>query len=225
MTQQAIPSSLTSIPSEICASLLELSERELARRDSWFFLTHAVYTLDQHDGENPIKGFSTKPYLKYIQDQWHKESRLVVPKSRQMIMTWLFVALNLWFGMYSRGKLIFFQSKKEDDAIGDENAGTGLLGRAKFIYNHLPDHYKVPCEMVYNKIKFPETNSTIWAVPQGGDIIRQHTASSILSDEMAFQPEAEHAYTGALPTIKGGGRFTGISSANPGFFHYLVSNQ
>ena len=51
------------------------------------------------------------------------------------------------------------------------------------------------------------------------------TIYGIFSDEMAFQADAEDAYTGALPTIKGGGRFTGVSSANPGFFHYLCENK
>lgn len=200
-------------------------ELVLCSRDYWFFLTNAVYTLDQHDKENPIKRFPDKEYLKALSDLWFKESLLLVPKSRQMIITWLFVGLYLWEAMFHTGRLIFFQSKKEEDAVGDENSGTGPLGRAKFIYSHLAPQLKSRAEITYNKIKFLDTNSTIWAIPQGGDVIRQHTPSGILSDEMAFQFEAEKGFIAAKPALDKGARFTGVSSANPGYFQLLVEDE
>jgi len=49
--------------------------------------------------------------------------------------------------------------------------------------------------------------------------------SLIVSDEMAFQTDSEKAYMGALPSIRGGGKYVGISSANPGFFERMVKDQ
>jgi len=137
-----------------------------------------------------------------------------------MLMTWLFSGCYLWDTQFKQGRLNFFQSKKEEDA-------DRVIQRAWHIYTHQPAWIKqmFPAEYTYCHIKFKYGDSEIWGVPQGGDQIRSHTASGILSDEMAFQPDAEDAYGGALATIKGGGRFTGVSSANPGFFHYLVSNK
>lgn len=137
-----------------------------------------------------------------------------------MLMTWLFCACYLWDALLNEGRLVFFQSKKEEDA-------DRLIQRANFIYEHQPKWVQAlfPASYTFCHLKFYEGNSEIWGVPQGGDQIRSHTASGIFSDEMAFQPEAEDAYTGALPTVKGGGRFTGVSSANPGFFHYLIENK
>ncbi len=39
---------------------------------------------------------------------------------------------------------------------------------------------------------------------------------------MAFWKDAQKMYAGAYPTLEGGGRFTAISSAGPGFFKRLV---
>lgn len=151
---------------------------------------------------------------------WLEEQLLLVPKSRQLLMTWLFCACYLWDTMFNEARLNFFQSKKEEDA-------DRLIQRAYFIWERQPEWIRIlfPATYKFCHLKFPRGSSEIWGVPQGGDQIRSHTASGIFSDEMAFQPEAEDAYTGALPTVKGGGRFTGVSSANPGFFHYLVENK
>ncbi len=45
------------------------------------------------------------------------------------------------------------------------------------------------------------------------------------SDETAFQEEAEDAYTAAIPTIEGGGKYTMVSTAHPGFFEAMVFDK
>lgn len=179
-----------------------------------------VYTQDEHDSSVTAKKFPNKEYLKYICDVWFYSPLLLIPKSRQILMTWLFISCFLWDAQFKQNRLIFFQSKKEDDA-------DRLIQRAKFIYDNQPDWIKTlfPAEYSFCHLKFKRQKSEIWGVAQGGDQLRQYTSSGIFSDEMAFQSDAEDAYTGALPTIKGGGRFAGISSANPGFFQYLVERK
>lgn len=169
---------------------------------------------------NPKKKFPDKEYLRELCNLWYREPLLLVPKSRQILATWLFTACYLWDSQFYQNRLNFFQSKKEEDA-------DRLIQRAKFIYDNQPLWIKAlfPAEYTYCHLRFKYGSSEIWGVPQGGDQLRQYTASGIFSDEMAFQTEAEDAYTAAKPTINGGGRFTGVSSANPGFFHFLVSNK
>ena len=197
---------------------------ELARRDPWVFLTNFCLTLDSHDRNNPIKLFPNRIYLKQLTTLWLEHPLLVVAKSRQMLATWLFVCLYLWEAINHKGILIFLQSKREEDAIGNYNAATGLLGRTRFVLEHLPKELKPEYKTFANKIEFTKINSTIWAIPQGPDILRQHTASAILSDEMAFQYKAEETYTAAIPTIENGGKFTALSTANPGFFQKLFKD-
>lgn len=205
------------------------------RDNPYYFLTHWAFTLDTHDTNEPIKAFPEKEYIKIIVDIWLKNNLLLVPKSRQMMMSWLFIALYLWNTQFYHGKLNFFQSKKAEDA-------DDLIKRAKFIYDHEPKFLKRYIENnkfhelkvnpqhggqhTQGKMTFPDINSEIRGVPEGGDIVRMHTLSGILSDEMGFQPEAKAAYVAAKPTISSGGRFTGVSTAEDNtFFQELVFDK
>jgi hypothetical protein len=62
-------------------------------------------------------------------------------------------------------------------------------------------------------------------VPQGGDIIRQHTGSGLFIDEGAFQPDLEASIGAARPMISGGGRIDVVSSAEPGYFQDLAEDR
>lgn len=193
---------------------------EKARRDPMDFLRYWVWTNDQHDMESEggsIKPFPVdKPHIEPIVRLWQWNRLLVLVKSRQMLQTWLFVALNVWLAIFRRGSLIMLQSQREEDAIGDFVNGDGLLGRARFILDHMPgrDVFLPDYEPKHNQIKFTDRRSTMWAIPQGGNIIRQRTCTSILSDEAAFQPEMEDSYTASRPTIRGSGRAAYVTTAD-----------
>lgn len=190
--------------------------------DPYYFMTNWAYTLDTHDKDNPVKTFPEKKYIEILVKLWLKEPLLLLPKSRQMMMSWIFTCLYLWDTCFHEGRLTFFQSKREEDA-------NDLVKRAYFIWDKMPSFLKryyedgkfkeLKCnpqnrgQHVYCSMTFPDIHSEIRGIPQGGDIIRMHTASGILSDEMAFQPEAKAAYTAAKPTISSMGRFTGVSTA------------
>ncbi len=193
------------------------------REDPWEFLTSCVFTLDQADEAMPIKKFPAYPYLKLYCRIWQKEKRILVPKSRRMFMSWMNLGLFLWDTMWHVGRAQAFVSKKEDDA-------NELLKKCVFILEHIPPDI-VPPELipkwhhVFGKLSFEEINSNISGYPQGADQLRQFTLSGILADEMAFWSEAEAMYASSMPTLEGGGRFTGISSPAPGFFRRLVHDE
>ncbi len=223
--------------------LKKISEsRELQDVEWWqchdspyYFLINWAFTLDVHDPNNAIKTFPDKEYLRVLVDLWVKEPLLLIPKTRQMQMSWLFTTLYLWDTQFHHGRLTFFQSKKAEDA-------DDLVKRAKFVYDHEPKFlkryfidgkfYDLHVNPQHNgkhtegKMTFPEINSEIRGIPEGGDVIRMHTASGILEDEMAFQPEAKSAYTAAKPTISSKGRFTGLSTAEDNtFFEDMVFDK
>lgn len=205
---------------------------ERARRDPLHFLGDFVYTCDQHDTEHPIKRFpAERPHIVHLTRLWQDNPLLLLKKSRQMLVTWWAVAMSLWDGLFHRGRLWMLQSAREDDAIGDRVSGDGLQGRALFMLDHMPGRQWLCMEgrdwqiRDGNKIQVPAQNSTLWAIPQGAAIIRQRTASGVLSDEAAYQKEFADAYVAAMPCIRGGGRFVGVSSAHPGFFEELVEDR
>jgi hypothetical protein len=200
--------------------------------DPYYWLVNWARTLDVHDSVNPIKPFPDKEYIKILVELWLKTQLLLVPKSRQMLLSWLFTALYGWDTFFHNARMTFFQSKKAEDA-------DDILKRTKFIWDNMPKFlkryysngkfYELKCNPQHNgqhvsgKMVFPDINSEIRAIPEGGDVIRMHVASGILADEMAFQAEAKNAYTAAKPTISSKGRFTGISTAEHStFFEDLV---
>lgn len=202
------------------------SQWKVAMTHPLAFLELFVWTIDTHDKANPIKRFPSKrPHLTAMTQLWADNPLLVIVKSRQMLQTWLFTALALWDVLANRGRLIMLQSKTEREAVGDEYTGQGLLGRCKFILSQLPEWVVPEYYPKGTQVIFPTQNSTLWAIPQGSDIIRSYTAAGILSDECGVQDEFENAYTAAVPTIRGGGWFTALSTANPGFFERLYEDR
>ena len=191
------------------------------------FIFRYVFTMDPHDKKMPIKRFPYSEYTDKIIDTWLAEDMLLMVKSRQMMASWLFVALHLWDAMFHKGRMNFFVSKKEADAGFDNQLS--LLSRAKFIYDRLPESMKVKIKCITKpnpKMEFPELNSSILGMSQDSEGLRQYTASRILSDEMAFQERAEEAYIAMKPTLDGGGCLTGISTPNGrnNLFYYLVND-
>jgi hypothetical protein len=165
------------------------------------FIQH-VRTKDEHDEINPIKSFPDKPYIPYLFDLFTKkiQSIFFIAKSRQIMLTWLCCVYALWLAKSIPHRLIFLQSKKEEDAAnlvfsGGRTGKNWDTGRISFIEKHLP-----------------------WWLQEGADMIRSYTPSLVISDEAAFQPEFGSAYTAMLPIAKQGGMLIAISSANPGPF-------
>lgn len=194
-----------------------------AENDFFFFCLEFVMTIDEHDKNAPVKHLPMeKEYMKDLSFLFVNEMYLLIEKSRQMMVTWMACAYALWVAMFHEGKRVFIQSKKEKDA-------NATLDRVKFIYQHLPEKmkekYKVNEPMAYCKMQWGKRNSIIEAIPQGADVLRQYTASLIISDEMAFQERAEEAYIAARPTLTGGGQFIGISSPNFKEFFYRLSKD
>lgn len=201
----------------------EESRLKLVISDPWEFLK-IVRTHDPVDKVNPIKPFPVQlDYIYYYVRMWQKYPMILVPKSRRMKMTWTNICLYTWDSAFHIGRHNAIVSKKEDDS-------DDLVGKCEFILKNL-DFEKFPKEFVpkfektFNSLVFPELDSKIEGYPSGADQLRQYTFSGILADELAFWDDAQKMYSASIPTLEGGGRFTGVSSPAPGFFKKLVYDQ
>ena len=219
-----------------------LVEMERIRRSPVYWVENYAWTVDEHvrDGDNERPLYHGEPfidpasllpmrqldgsvddYLLYTAAMWWNEDLLCVPKSRQLRLTHLMVNLHGWLAMMYPGQRIAIQSKKEEDA----DATLKRLERSFEIMRAKAPLLKWPMpRFKYARCVFPN-GSIIMAVQQGAAAVRQYTYSAIFSDEMAFQFEAEDAYTAAIPTIEGGGKYTAVSSAHPGFFEQLCFDK
>jgi hypothetical protein len=165
--------------------------------------------------------------------EWWLETKMNLwEKSRQIMASWTFCALYLhdtqFISAVGGRRLNFIQSKKEEDS-------DALLRRCYFIYEHQEPWLKgmYPAEYSYCHLRFYRPGDRerklavgeLWAIPQGGDVLRQHTASGLFIDEAAFQPDLEASIRAAQPMLKGGGRIDCVSSAEPGYFQELCEDK
>lgn len=183
-----------------------------------------VRTRDEHATDaNSVRHFplrAEKPHIWHFLDRCRDEPLLIVEKSRQIMMTWAACLYCLWVAKFHDHKLVFVQSKKEEDAANLVYNKDPTVARISFMELCLTDELKsmdFTTSVSYGQMLFP-THSRIWAIPEGGEKIRSYTASVIFSDEFAYQPEAEQAWTAARPTVSGGGQFIALSSVRPGAY-------
>lgn len=197
-------------------------ELELARckADPWYFLTHWVQTENAQDKERPFQPFPNHLHLQVLTHHWMTERFLLVPKSRQMTVTWLFCGLYLWDAMFFPSRLTFFQNKKEDDAEAN-------LKRAFTMHSRLPAWMQEwqPIKQTYCNLSFPRSRSEIRGVPAGAHHVRGFTATGVFEDEMGFTEQCDEVLAAIKPALGKSGRFTGVSSATPSYFCELVFDR
>ncbi len=219
------------------------------------FDSQMLHTKDEHDMQNPSKPMPDEPCLRVLLDfmlvsgrlikpleakwaleggyseeflyQLHRAAIMFVEKSRQVMMTWLSCCYLLWRARSFKHQLILVQSKREDDAANLVFTKEPTMARISYMESNLPEPMRVvpwPKGGAYGHLYFPN-GSHIWAIAEGGSIVRSNTPSVVFSDEAAYQNEFDDAYTAALPAISGGGQGIFISSANPGPFCDLVEGD
>ena len=206
-----------------------MSDDELAARtvdawarDPWLFVRDACLTKDESDG-GKVKRFPDLSYLRHICGVWRDRKLLAIPKSRRMMLTWLMLALHLHLALFTPRAAIFVQSKKSEDSdyLIREN-------RMLFIYKNLPgwlSSFGLPAVQSKEFLVAFSNGSSVRAVSQGADQLRQYTATAVLCDEIAFWERARETWRALRPIVQGGGRVTLISSASPGFFKEVVHGE
>jgi hypothetical protein len=210
---------------------VQKSSSDRYRADPYRFLVECCWTLDQAsqqvrrfpdiDDSECTCEFHCKNYVQHVINRWLREKRLLVPKSRRVLVSWTMVALHCWLARFFPGSTIAFVSRKQ--GLNDSEGAAELVRRVKFIEEHIPVEVE-PIAFQYNfaRLKYPSISSEIIGVAQGADQLRQYTLTAIFADEMAYWELAHDTYSASIPTLEGGGRFTGVSSANPGFFKQAV---
>jgi hypothetical protein len=169
--------------------------------------------------------FNLLSYMPPIIEWWQREPVMLIEKSRDMMATWLAVTCYAWDTLFHRNKQNCFQSLTATKTCE-------AVQRVFFIWQNQPAflkrQHKVEFAATTTKsglLSIPSLGSEIIGLPRGADQIRQYHPSGVFSDEAAFQIEAGAMYQAIRPSIMNGGRYTAVSSANPGWFQMAAQDR
>jgi|TARA_Y100000310_G_scaffold84594_1_gene81509 hypothetical protein len=131
--------------------------------------------------------------------QSHKET--VIPKARQLGLSWLLAGYAVW-------KVLFSSASKGLILSQGETEAWEFLGKCKFIYHHLPDFIKeaFPMKHVESQevMDFHSHTSLLRALPSTEKAGRSTDASFVIRDECAYHPNAKQNFAAIGPTIDAG---------------------
>lgn len=168
------------------------------------FATQHCKTLDIETGE--VKRFPDYPYLnKFFIDNWIPRNEHL-EKSRQMLVSWAYMVLFLYDITFRKNWANFITSRKEflvDDG-GSLSTPNSLMGRVRFIWEHLPSYLQMPIEFSYLKIKNPITESFIIGESSNPNAGRSGTWRRALMDEAALIPKSESVFSSIIQACKNG---------------------
>lgn len=171
-----------------------------------------------------IRPFIIKPYMPPIVTAWLDTNLFALEKSRDMMATWLMVALATWDCFFHEGTQHIFQSETAPKTLELVKRASFMVERQPkwLVEMNPPDFSQGPNRS--GILLFPKFNSDILGFPQGPDQIRQYHPTGVFQDEAAFQDRALDAFQAIKPAIQEGGKFYAISSANPGWFESLCGD-
>ncbi|NQS97288.1 MAG: hypothetical protein HQ591_02430 [candidate division Zixibacteria bacterium] len=167
---------------------------------------------------HPLKGVTQFPDYRFLNETarsltMHKF--LLIPKSRQMMVSWIMCALTLFRAL--DGGLHLLLSKNQFSA--DE-----LLRRICFIFDHLPRKLRLGSSTRNRSELEISKRGRIISLPATEDAPRMHSPTSVFWDEMAFTPFSDKIWTALKPCLDNGASFVGVSTPNGsgGIFAELV---
>lgn len=206
-----------------------LIKQELKRREIWMkcaervasfdagpmlWLTQHTATEDLHwlqKGTPPVAPFPVKEYLRVTMQYLLSEETIFIPKSREMMTSWLVCGYISWMCQWMPHIFWILQTEKEDKA-------TQLIDYCRILFNRQPEWMQERNPLVVsNSVELKRANgSHILAVPQGENQVRLFHPYGYMQDESAFLPEAEQSFNAVRPVVK---QIVAVSSDEVGWFH------
>ncbi len=179
-----------------------------------YFLCTYVWITDRAEKET-IK-WNAWDYLVDLATLLPTIHLLIILKARQLGISWLIIAYSVWLALFHTNVKILLFSKGEKEASDLVGGGERAVpGKAKFIYNNLPDFLRIKLGRdTQSVMDFPTTGSIIESMASTPDAGRSTDASLIVCDEWEFHPYAEQNFAAVRPTIGNKGQFIAMSTAD-----------
>ena len=183
-------------------------ERELASRDFMEFVPY-VKVLDPPPSGGGAIPYEPWPHLQELIFGFRRERLIVIPKPKQIGVSWLLAAYAYWTAAYHNGAQVLEFSKGQLEA-------KDLLRKSAFIHRNLPVHIQGDAEIFAEEIRFPSMDARILALPSTPDAGIGQTATLVIMDEADFHDYLSENYdSAAKPTVDAGGQLVMVSTINP----------
>lgn len=170
-------------------------EKACCKKDFWRFVTGWVWSSDDRapeKGEHPKKPFPDYEYLRLTAGVMEEYPFLIIEKSRQMMVSWLFCARILWRLVFYEGTKIYLQRQKEEKS-------RELIERITYMAASLPKWMfdETPtAQMLQYQVG---TGTKVMGVAQGAGQVQGFVAAQIIEDEFQENEVAEDTITKVLP--------------------------
>ena len=204
-------------------SRFQEEERARCFDEPWYWLVNYVYSIRKDefvvDSKPEVSRFPPLAHLRLVFHRCFTETKLVIDKSRQMVMTWLLMAYYLYRCQFGEFEEIIVQTKKEIDA--DLN----LIKKAEFMANSQRTWLRPVVKGAYCKLVFPGTHSSMRGLAGGtgaGDQIRSANPSRGFIDEGGFMDDFEECRTAFLACCTD---LKIVSTANGGQFSAFIHDR
>jgi hypothetical protein len=177
------------------------------------WLTKYTRTEDTHwlkKQTPPVAPFPKKEYFLHLIRLMFDEEALFIPKSREMMTSWLGCGLMAWMTQWLTKIQWIIQTEKEAKVVE-------LVEYCRILYNRQDEWMKERNPLVIdNQTRLRRQNgSEIIGIPSGADQFRMYHPYGVLFDEAAFLSGFMRAYNTVKPVAK---KIIAISSAGPGAF-------
>ncbi len=199
---------------------LPLKDRLIYLGDPYLFMKHCCFTRDEVDALAPVKPAPLwpeqeyyKPYILPATRAWQRLAHttgIVYDKSRRMWISYLILCLHLHAAFRKTDRRIGVITEKHEKSCAH-------LDNMVRIYKNIPDDVypqdtRPTVRTKEGLIAFDEIESYVHGVASGPDQVRQFGFSNIFWDEIDFCERQDETWAALVPTISGGGSFTGAST-------------
>lgn len=191
--------------SEAVAAIAELNRRR-ARKDPVFFISNYLRTFDPRPSA-PQPHLDFELYY-YQEDAVHElvaairgGEDLFVEKSRDMGISWLTLAVFLWFWLFEEGFNAHTGSRIQDYV--DDGTAKSLFWKLEYMIRNIKDPLLLPQDFdmrqhrTFMKLKNPENGNEITGEAASSNFSRGGRYTAVLLDEGGFWRDFEGAWTAA----------------------------
>ena len=177
-------------------------------------LTRFTKTEDEHwsaKGAPPVAPFPKHDYFVPIVSFMIESNAVFIPKSREMMTSWLSCGYITWMCLTRPHIFWLIQTDKKDKALQ-------LVEYCRILYRNSEKWIKLRVPLISDtKQELRWANgSHVRAVPSGVHQVRAYHPYGYFMDEAAFIPDAELCFNAARPVAK---QIIAVSSDGLGWFH------